>query len=124
MQGGLPANWGDGSQMMWQDGSILIGPQPFMWRLRTLACNRCGLSGTLPAQWDHMDSLQSVSLANNNLTGLSRFGSGRLRSLVLDGNPLATQIEPMLAAGWPLLRRLSMSRCQLVGTLPPGGWCC
>lgn len=115
----MPTAYGDGSQMMWQNGQMQMGPQPFMWRLRQFACNNCGLSGPLP-NWQNMDSLRVLSLARNNLTGMSQFGSRRLTSVVLDGNPLNAPLEPMLAMGWPLLRRLSMSNCNLIGTLPPG----
>jgi hypothetical protein len=118
-QGPLPLAWGDGSTMFWQDGSVQMGPQPFMWRLRQLACDSCGLSGPLP-DWRNMDSLQVLSLARNNLSGLSYFGARRLVSLVLDLNPLGARLEPMLAWGWPLLKHLSMARCGLSGPLPPG----
>lgn len=118
-QGALPLAWGDGSKMFWQDGSMQMGPQPFMWRLRHFACGNCGLSGPLP-NWDHMDSLRVLSLARNNLTDMSYFGALRLVSLVLDWNPLDAKLEPMLGWGWPLLQQLSMAHCKLSGTLPPG----
>jgi hypothetical protein len=105
---------------MWQEGNKIMGPQPFMRRLRQLHCSSCNLSGPLPTQWQNMDNLQVVSLARNNLTSLSWFGAGRLTRLVLDGNPLGTRLEPMLAAGWRLLKFLSLSRCQLTGSLPAG----
>lgn len=119
LQGGLPLEWGDGSQMSWQNGSVTMGPHPFMWRLQRLICNSCGLSGPLP-NWQNLDRLRVVSLARNNLTGMSHFGARRLMSLSLDWNPLGTPLEPMLGWGWPLLRELSMSHCKLTGTLPPG----
>lgn len=70
-----------------------------------------------------MDSLAVVTLARNNLTGMSHFGARRMVSLVLDRNPLTASLEPMLAWAWPMMRQLSMSNCQLWGTLPPGGCC-
>jgi hypothetical protein len=91
-----------------------------MWRLQKLACAGCGLSGTLPMQWQNMESLQNIALQSNNFTGLAHFGAQRLRSLSLDWNPLMTRLEPMLAWGWALLTNLSLSHCQLTWTLPPG----
>lgn len=96
-----------------------MGPQPFMWRLRRLACDNCGLSGPLP-EWSNMDSLQVLSLARNNLSGMSHFGARRLASLALDWNPLNARLEPLLGWGWPLLKHLSMAHCNPYGSLPPG----
>lgn len=96
-----------------------MGPQPFMWHLRHPACDNCGLSGPLP-EWRNMDSLQVLSLARNNLSGMSHFGARRLVSLELDRNPLGARLEPMLGWGWPLLKHLSMAHCNLYGSLPPG----
>jgi hypothetical protein len=120
LQGALPVAWGNGSKVSWQDGAMQMGPQPFMFRLHHFACESCGLLGPLP-DWDNMDSLRVLSLARNNLTGLSHFGARRLVSLVLDWNPLSAKLEPMLGWGWPLLQHLGMAHCQLYGTLPPGG---
>jgi hypothetical protein len=106
--------------MTWQDGSRVMGPKPYMWRLQKLACTNCGLSGALPMQWQNMDSLHSITLARNNFTGMVHFGAQRLQGLSLDCNPLMTRLEPMLAWGWPLLANLSLSHCQLSGPLPPG----
>lgn len=119
LQGGLPLEWGDGSQMSWQNGSNTMGPRPFMWRLQRLICNSCGLSGPLP-NWQNLDRLRVVSLALNNLTGMSYFGARRMVSLNLEWNPLGASLDPMLGWGWPLLQELSMSHCKLTGTLPPG----
>jgi len=123
LQGGLPVSWGNGAQKRWQDGTAVMGPIPFMWRLQRLACSDCNLSGPLPTTWTNLDSLAVVALARNNLTGMSQFGARRMVSLVLDYNPLMASLEPMLAWGWPMMRYLSMSHCQLRGTLPPGGCC-
>lgn len=104
--------------MSWQNGVMTMGT-PFMWRLRKLICNSCGLSGPLP-NWDNMGSLRVLSLARNNLTGMSFFGARRLMSLNLDWNPLGANLEPTLGWGWAMLKELSMANCKLQGTLPPG----
>jgi Leucine-rich repeat (LRR) protein len=102
------------------------GPQPFMWRLRMLACNYCGLTGSIPIQWQNMDNLQALALVNNSLRWAGPVGARRLLSLKLDYNPLAASVPYTVVQLWPsfrqapMLKTLSMSHSQLSSNLPYG----
>lgn len=122
--------WGNGSLVTWQHGSSNMGAQPFMWQLQKLACTNCSLAGSIPTQWQNLDSLKTLVLANNSLQWAGPLGMRRLTALILDHNPLAASIPGAPTQLWPahspMLRKLSMPGAQLTGSLPYGecrhGW--
>ncbi|PRP81586.1 receptor-like protein 12-like [Planoprotostelium fungivorum] len=77
------------------------------------------ISGSLPSSFTNLTRLQTLNISHNRFNGsilsiLTNMTS--LREIILDGNPLNTNIPPQLFQ-LPHLTYLSMSDCQLTGTI-------
>jgi hypothetical protein len=94
-----------------------------MLALRDLVCTRCNLTGNLSTlTWAGMFGLQRISLAHNNLTGMSTLGGMQVRVLELSGNPLGVSLPMGVVQPGSIMARMSLSGCQLHGPLPSGAW--
>ena len=96
-------------------------PDSGLEKLLLLNCSSCQLIGYLPRVWRGMYKLESLLLGNNSLMGSPLlYGLSALQRLSLDGNRLnGTLHNCTVAACYPNVKQLSISRNALTSTLPP-----
>lgn len=87
-------------------------------KLRYLGIPGNNFTGGIPAEISSLTNLESLDIANSNLTSLPSSLSAltKLRTLYLNSNALGT--IPTELSNFDSLERLSLYNCELTGTIP------
>ncbi|CAD2222719.1 Leucine rich repeat, putative [Angomonas deanei] len=104
---------------------LLSGTLPAAWgRINTLeriSLSSCKLEGMLPPQWGRLTRLEKLSLENNRLTGTlppEWSSMAGLERLELSYNSLTGTLPPEWSS-MPSLRYLEISANRIYGSIPP-----